>query len=195
MALVALMNQGPVMIYAGQEVGEPASGATGFSGDDGRTSIFDYTTIPELQKWFNGGKCDGKLLSETQKELRKAYHNLLQLAKNYPEFSNGSFYDLMWMNEDIPNRDRIFAFLRYGGTGEERVLLIAVCFDPSVKEAMIRIAQHALDATGLGNRQRISATCLAPEKTRPEPLLTSQLITIGLPVQFPESGYSVYSLV
>ena len=42
MALAALMNKSPLMIYSGQACGEPALGAQGYSGDDGRTSIFDY---------------------------------------------------------------------------------------------------------------------------------------------------------
>ena len=33
------------MIYAGQELGEKAEDAEGFSGHDGRTTIFDYWSI------------------------------------------------------------------------------------------------------------------------------------------------------
>ncbi len=40
MAATALMHKGPVMMYFGQEVGEPAKGASGFSGDDGRSDYF-----------------------------------------------------------------------------------------------------------------------------------------------------------
>ena len=39
MMVSACMHTGPVMIYNGQEAGEPAQGETGFSGDDGRTTI------------------------------------------------------------------------------------------------------------------------------------------------------------
>jgi hypothetical protein len=53
MGITALMNKGPVMIYFGQECGEPAYGETGYSADDGRTSIFDYCIVPELVKWIN----------------------------------------------------------------------------------------------------------------------------------------------
>ena len=52
-------GRGPVMLYNGQEVGEPAAGAEGFAGDDARTSIFDYWSMPELLKWTNGHKYDG----------------------------------------------------------------------------------------------------------------------------------------
>ena len=48
-ALSALMNTGPFMVYNGQESGENALGEIGYSGDDGRTSIFDYCHMPEHQ--------------------------------------------------------------------------------------------------------------------------------------------------
>jgi glycosidase len=55
----ATLSDGAVMLYFGQEVGEPAAGLSGFSGDDGRTTIFDYWGVPEHQKWMNDGKFDG----------------------------------------------------------------------------------------------------------------------------------------
>ena len=67
MIVTATMNTGPVMIYFGQEVGEPAAGEQGFSGDDGRTTIFDYWGVPEHQKWLNNGKFDGGQLSDIKK--------------------------------------------------------------------------------------------------------------------------------
>ncbi|RYD68550.1 MAG: alpha-amylase, partial [Verrucomicrobiaceae bacterium] len=42
------MGRGPLMLYSGQEVGEPAAGQEGFSGDNARTTIFDYWSMPEL---------------------------------------------------------------------------------------------------------------------------------------------------
>ena len=69
MIVTATLNTGPVMIYFGQEVGEPAEGSEGFSGNDGRTSIFDYWGVPEHQKWLNDGKMDGGKLSDSQKKL------------------------------------------------------------------------------------------------------------------------------
>jgi glycosidase len=52
MVISATIDPGPVMIYFGQEVGEPGVGAEGFQGDDGRTTIFDYWGVPEHQKWL-----------------------------------------------------------------------------------------------------------------------------------------------
>lgn len=194
MAISALMNQGPLLVYAGQEVGEPAAGASGFSGDDGRTSIFDYTNIPELMKWYNHGKCDSRNLSGNQQSLRMEYETLLHLATQYPVFAKGHFYDLMWANEDIANRDRIFAFLRYGGTADEEVIMVVVRFDPLITETVIKIPEHAVQSAGLGIRQRVSVRCIYPEPGASASILYSQMVTVGLTVGFAVTGYAVYSL-
>ena len=73
MTISSLIDQGPVMIYFGQEVGEPGAGVSGFSGEDGRTTIFDYAGVPEHQKWMNGGKFDGGKLDGGQKDLGAIY--------------------------------------------------------------------------------------------------------------------------
>lgn len=42
MAVSALISSTPIMTYFGQELGERGMDAEGFSGLDGRTTIFDY---------------------------------------------------------------------------------------------------------------------------------------------------------
>lgn len=195
MAVTALMNQGPVLLYAGQEVGEAAFGSSGFSGDDGRTSIFDYTVMPEHLKWFNHGSCDGLNLSENQRVLRKAYSDLFGLVHEYPVFSNGSLYDLMWVHEGIPHRDKIFAFLRYGGTMEEEVFLVVACFDDSVSSTHIKIPEHAMNAVGFGSKQRLTTRSIYPDKTSSETLLFTQVVSIGINIRFDRAGYAILGLV
>ncbi len=86
-SLSALMHRGgPFMIYNGQETGELAKGSPGFSGDDGRSSLFDYDHLPAHQHWMNGGKFDGKKLSEKQKELRAFYQQILSCAMKTKRF-------------------------------------------------------------------------------------------------------------
>ena len=41
----ACMNTNPMMIYFGQEFGELGMDSEGFSGRDGRTTIFDYWSV------------------------------------------------------------------------------------------------------------------------------------------------------
>lgn len=86
----ACLGQGAELVYFGQEVGEPALGAQGFSGDDGRTTMFDYATVPELQRWINGGKFDGGVLLPQQLGLRSFYRDLLQLASSSEVLAKGS---------------------------------------------------------------------------------------------------------
>ncbi|WP_419800755.1 alpha-amylase family glycosyl hydrolase [Mucilaginibacter sp.] len=124
MILTATLSSGPVMIYSGQEVGEPAEGTTGFSSSDGRTSIFDYCAMPEFQKWLNGGKMDGAKLSESQQDLRGFYTKLLEISANHAAIQTGAFYDLLYLNEnDRGFNSKVYPFLRY--TDQDRLLIIS----------------------------------------------------------------------
>lgn len=152
------MSRAAIMLYSGQEVGEPALGAAGFSGDDGRTSIFDYSSMPEFRKWVNGGKFDGAGLSVDQKSLREFYADLISVVKE-PAFTNGDFYGLNHANRDNPAFGRIgketvsghwlYAFLRHDAESGQAFLCVAN-FHP--KEALgnvkVIIPQEALHFLG-----------------------------------------------
>lgn len=105
-ALSALMNRGPFMIYNGQEYGEDAADS-----DNGRTSIFDYNymKIKNLQ-------------------IFDFYKNLLDFRESHPAIMRGAFYDLMWANPWYNNFDPqyVYAFLRYYGNDK---LLIVINFN------------------------------------------------------------------
>ena len=92
-AILYGLSRGAVMLYNGQEVGEPAAGAEGFGGDDARTSIFDYWSMPELVKWVNDHHYDGARLSPQQKSLRSFYSRLINLVGE-PAFRDGKFFPL-----------------------------------------------------------------------------------------------------
>ena len=116
MVVSATIDQGPVMIYFGQEVGEPGAGAEGFGGKDGRTTIFDYWGVPEHQKWMNGGAFDGGLLSDEQKSLRNFYSSLLNISQKNAAIVNGSY-------KTISQSADQHAFIRV--SGEERLLIVS----------------------------------------------------------------------
>ncbi len=186
MTVAAAMNTGPVMIYNGQETGEPAIGASGFSGDDGRTTIFDYYNMPEHQKWMNNGKFDDGKLSETQQELRAFYKVILNLSLTCEAIAKGQFYDLMYANthETLPCRDKIFAWLRYS---ENQKLLFVVNFDKALKTNIrIRIPGHAIDLMGWQEKQYLKIEGLMNFKTSIE-ISRNTLINNG--VMVPVSGY------
>ena len=48
----AWLHQNPLMIYAGQEYGERGMDKEGFSGVDGRTTIFDYWCVDTIRRGF-----------------------------------------------------------------------------------------------------------------------------------------------
>lgn len=143
MVISATIDQGPVMIYFGQEVGEPGIGAEGFQGDDGRTTIFDYWGVPEHQKWMNGGAFDGALLSESQKELRNFYVTLLNLVQTNQAIVEGDYIDLTKNNMDIGLLDtKVAAYLR--STTSEKLLIMAGFNDQS-KSIKITITKNVMD--------------------------------------------------
>jgi glycosidase len=147
MTVSATIDRGPVMIYFGQEVGEPGLGTEGFQGDDGRTTIFDYWGVPEHQKWMNGGKYDGGLLSAEQKQLRQFYIDLLTLSASNPAISEGDYIDLTEHNVNNGNfNDKISAYLRYSGAEK---LLILNSFNPADQVVKVQIPRDIMTKIGL----------------------------------------------
>ena len=133
-ALLFALSPGAVMLYSGQEVGEPADGAEGFGGDDARTSIFDYWSMPEFAKWVNDKKFDGGRLSPAQADLREFYSHLLHLIGE-PAFQNGGFFPLNPANIENPAYGRVpgeqasghwlYSFLRRDpATGQKFLVVI-----------------------------------------------------------------------
>ena len=160
-AMAALMNRGPFMIYNGQESGEDAQGAPGFSGDDGRTSIFDYAVMPKHQNWMSNGKFDGSEFTDEQKRLFDFYSKLLNFRLNSDAINKGAFYDLMWVNPWYSNFDPqyVYAFLRYH---EEERLLVVINFNLEESRCCkVKISDDALEYMNLqptANGQMLTAT-------------------------------------
>ena len=131
MAVAALMDSSPLMVYAGQEIGASGMDAEGFSGQDGRTTIFDYWS-PLFQRKLTGQSP----LSPEEEELRNWHTRLLQLRATAP-FAEGPFFDLMYVN---PHIQRQYAFLR--GT-ETDVRLIVANFADETVTIDVHIPPHA----------------------------------------------------
>jgi glycosidase len=147
MTISATIDRGPVMIYFGQDVGEPGTGVEGFSGDDGRTTIYDYWGVPEHQKWMNGGRFDGGRLSLEQRQLRIFYTDLLNLAGKNPALTGGDYFDITAFNVAAGNiTDRMHAFLRVAP--DERLLVING-FNADEQTVRIQIPMDVADKIGL----------------------------------------------
>ena len=159
MTVSAMMNINPVMIYCGQELGEPGMDEEGFSGRDGRTTIFDYWSIQSIRDWNNGGRFDKEKLSPAQVKLRETYAKLLNIAKMEPVVSEGEFYDLMYANKDNPymNVHKQYVFLR---KWRNEVLLAVANFDRGDQSIGIRIPVEAFQTLGIEDNKPAYVTDL-----------------------------------
>lgn len=184
---------GPALFYNGLETAERAEGPGGFGGDNGRTSIFDYTHLPRLQHWTNGGKFDGALMTPAEHKLRSFCSKLLRLLQ-HPALSHGEFYGLNWANMQTPDYGRepgesvsghrIYCFLRHDSQARSTVL-IACNFSPSASaDIHIHIPVHAQEwARKLSTNSRF-VDLIDPDA----PSLSatdSQLDSAGLPLSIP----------
>jgi glycosidase len=170
------MGRGPLMLYSGQETGEPAAGQEGFGGDDARTTIFDYWSMPELVKWVNGGKFDGGRLSDDQKALRAWYGTLIRLMHE-PAFTRGEFYGLNHANHDNPQFGRLdgetasghwlYSYLRHDKTSGQAFLIVANFHGTKALENVhVRVPDHALEWLGKKDAAAIAFDIrLGPEWT------------------------------
>ena len=148
--VTATLYTGPVMIYFGQEDGEPALGESGFGGDDGRTTMFDYFGVPEHQKWMNVGKFDGGQLSEEQRSLRNFYRQLLRLCIENEALAQGNLLDLHEYNRKQGSKgytDKVYAYLRF--TPGMAVLVVVNFDDRQASSCSIQIPDDALTLSGL----------------------------------------------
>ena len=159
MIVAATISRGPVMIYFGQELGERAMDDEGFSGRDGRTTIFDYWTVNSIYRWRNGGTFDGRKLTPQEVELQSFYSTLLNLCSKEKAIREGDFYDLMYANpkSDSFNPRTNYAYLRRAG---EEVLLCVTNFDSEDAVLDVTIPGHVFELYQLRNQQKVTATDL-----------------------------------
>jgi glycosidase len=162
------LSRGPILFYNGQEVGEPASDAEGFSGSDGRTTIFDYWSMPEFCKWVNGHAYDGGKLSGQQRALRQYYARLLHLCGE-SAFRDGQFFGLNGENAKNPEYGRVdgethsghwlYSFLRYNPVTQQRFLVLAN-FHPRYTLTNVRVLlpDEALELLQLDQKILIQLT-------------------------------------
>ena len=138
--VAALFQRNPVMIYAGQEFGERGMDGEGFSGVDGRSTIFDYWSVDAIRKGF----FERSKLSTEQLQLEKDYRTILTLCNSEKAVSEGKTFDLMYANEANEDFDssRLFAFLRSSGN---TTLLIVANFGETEAHVRVNIPAHAFD--------------------------------------------------
>lgn len=156
----ALLLRNPLLIYAGQEFGERGMDHEGFSGIDGRTTIFDYWTVSTLYR----GYFNRRQLSATELTLYNEYHKILHIASTEKAISEGMFFDLMYANPHSAsfNPHSQYAFLR---KHEDDLLLIIVNFSSNDVETQVVIPAHAFDYLGI-NEKKVFAVDLMNRETK-----------------------------
>lgn len=146
MAVSALIDSGAIMTYFGQELGERGMDAEGFSGTDGRTSIFDYWSLDVLNRWIGKNKdFAGSELTAEERQLREKYQRLLNIATLSPVFCQGGFFDLMYVNQHV-NTTKEYYFLRANG---DEVALVGVNFSSQPLRQEINLPEHAFSTLGI----------------------------------------------
>lgn len=112
LAFSMLYGDASFMLYFGQEMGESAS-----ESDNGRTSIFNWTTVTcerYIQSYIKSGK-----LPLREKRTLEMYRYFGKLARS-EEFFRGLCWDLGYCNSY--DKRRVFAFVRYTSSSAHLVV-------------------------------------------------------------------------
>ena len=145
--------------------------------------IFDYWSVDTIRRWRNGGKFDGKMLTDNQKHLYGIYQRILTLCNEEKAISQGDFFDLMYANINgwRFNEHKQYTFLRKYGRD---LLLFVVNFDHISADLAINIPSHAFDFLQIPQMEQYRAVDLLTGKEENISLLPYKATEISV------EGYS-----
>ena len=144
-----LLRSNPFMLYAGEEYGEKGMDKEGFSGVDGRTTIFDYWNIDTLCR------ASWKSLTDEEKALYDLHVKVLNIAQKEKAVTQGQFFDLMYVNGQLSHQ---YAFLRKAGND---LLLIVANFEDAPVRCAVNLPQHAFDYLALPEKKVVATDLLS----------------------------------
>ena len=147
-----LMYKNPFMLYAGEEYGERGMDREGFSGNDGRTTIFDYWSIDTLCR------ASAKKLTPDEEQIYAIHQKTLQLARKEKAVAEGLSFDLMYVNQHL---QRQYAFLR---KADNELLLVVVNFEDQEAVIDVNVPAHAFDYMDMKEKNVIATDLLTKEK-------------------------------
>ena len=147
-----LMYQNPFMLYAGEEYGERGMDREGFSGNDGRTTIFDYWSIDTLCR------AASKKLTASEEQIFGIHQKTLQLARKEKAVVEGLSFDLMYVNQHL---QRQYAFLR---KADNELLLVVVNFEDQDAVIDVTVPAHAFDYMDIKEKNVIATDLLTKER-------------------------------
>lgn len=153
-AMVAsvLMQCNPFMVYAGQEYGERGMDTEGFSGSDGRTTIFDYWSIDTLCR------ASWNTLNDEEREIADYYHKVLRIANKEKAITDGLFFDLMYANAHL---DKQYVFMR---KYDQQLILVAVNFDHRDVCIGVNLPAHAFEFLNIDEGKYVSSDLISAKK-------------------------------
>ncbi len=188
----ATMGRGPLMLFFGQEAGEPAAEAEGFQTKDGRTTIFDWWAVPQWQKVMNEGTFNGGQLSAEEKQLYDFYVAVNKLCQKSEAVQTGHFYDLQYANNwgQSPGYDDVhmYSYLRY--TDNQILLFVTNFHREDSRTTEVRIPRHFWELAGLNPEDNYQYKDLLLSKK----VKGSFRATEGIPVQIPANGVFVFEI-
>jgi len=164
----AMLQQNPLMIYFGQEYGERGMDKEGFSGHDGRTTIFDYWSVDTIVRAAT------RKLTKDEKSLKELYNKVLAITCTEKAVAEGIFFDLMYVNGDY---HRQYAFLRKAGS---EALLVVANFDDQPTTMDVTIPAHAFDYLKLHERKSVKAVDLLSGKEIKRSLCRDCYVSVDL---------------
>ena len=170
LVVCALLQQNPFMLYAGQEYGERGMDREGFSGHDGRTTIFDYWSVGSLSRAAR------KKLTADEQHLFEIYSKVLNIARKEKAVVEGLSYDLMYVNQQY---HRQYMFLRKSKTSQ---LLVVSNFDDVPVTVDVRIPAHAFEFLSLREKTYVATDLLGGETTALE-LTGNQPVSVTVPAR------------
>jgi len=150
----ALFGGNPLMIYFGQEYGERGMDREGFSGNDGRTTIFDYWSVDTVVR-----AATHRLTAE-EKQLKETYGQVLGIAGKERVVAEGTSFDLMYVNQHL---QRQYAFLRVAGS---EAMLVVVNFSDQPVAVDVVIPSHAFDFLKLKEKNAQATDLMTSTKQR-----------------------------
>lgn len=154
-----LLNTAPFMVYFGEETGECGMDDEGFSGLNGRTTIFDWWSVAALRRLrkliasgeyrsLDPARIEAAGLEKKEAELFCRFAETLRFASSDEAISKGTTYDLCYCNSssDGFDKNRHFAFLR---DFEDHTVLVAANFSQREATMRIIIPDHAFEWMGI----------------------------------------------
>lgn len=163
LAIASCINVGPMLVYFGQEFGEKGMDEEGYSGRDGRTTIFDYWSVDTVRRWYNEGNANLINMSSDEEYIYDKYTKILTIARDEQAITQGQFFDLMYVNfySTYFNPHRQYIFLR---KFKKEIILVVANFDCQDKDIHINIPEHAFDYLKIKPNPMVEAVDLVEGK-------------------------------